>query len=273
MPAYIERDDTIAVLRSKRNVAKSEFENTFTKLYHYSAENTGKVAKRRQKWLAVSIDELMNDSYNIIMEISESSYCKSKDKDFVENNVRKVLRNLYDLQDPLLILWDIEHYETKKMVTWCNHIQSEFDLLLRLIDLKFNYKFRILDHKAIENVKFLKNMSELHIFIHGKVIHAPKRYDGTSGQLLIDLVDSAFLNVVKANNLFPSTQKEFAKRRKYLTQAISDLYKLQRQTLFYCNLMQYSEAVIKEWFTLVSTEIKLLQALKKSDKRRFKDLK
>lgn len=89
MPAHIERDDTIAALRSKRNVAKSEFENTFTKLYHYSAENTGKVAKRRQKWLSVKIDELMNDSYNTIMEIGESSYCKSKDKDFVENNVRK----------------------------------------------------------------------------------------------------------------------------------------------------------------------------------------
>lgn len=263
----------MAVLRSKRNVAKTEFENTFTKLYHFSAENTSKLAKRRQKWLAYKIDELMNESYDLIMEINESSYCKTLDKELAENDIKRILRNLYDLQDHLLVLWNVEQYKTKKMAAWCDHLQKEFDLLLRMINLKFNYQFKILDYNAIEEMKFLKNMSELHRFVHGKVIHAPKRYDNTSGQVLISLVDSAFLNVTKTNYYFPTTKKGFEKRRKYLTRAISALYKLQRQTLFYCNLMQYSENVMREWFNYITTEIKLLQALKKSDSQRYKNSK
>ena len=61
----------MSVIRSKRHISKFEYENTFTKLYQFSAEQTSKISKRRKKWLCTDIDEIMNNAYNLIMEMNE----------------------------------------------------------------------------------------------------------------------------------------------------------------------------------------------------------
>lgn len=119
---------------------------------------------------------------------------------------------------------------------------------------------------------FLKNMAEFHRFVHGKVINAPCKYDDTSGSLLIDLVDTAFYFVIEANKKIPTSKEEYEKRTANINSAISALYKMQRQILFYCNLMQYSETVLNDWRNYLSSELKLLNALKKSDSKRFSKL-
>lgn len=263
---------SMSVIRSKRNIANTEYEDYFTKLYHFSEEQTSRVSKRRKKWLCKEINDLMNESYNLIMEVNENTFHRMCDEVSAKANIKSVLFNLYRLQRPLYILWNVEGTESKKMAAWCKYLQDECELLIKMTDLNYEYKFRILDHKAIEKVQFLKNMSELHRFIHGKVVNAPCKYDDSSGQLLINLVDSAFFSVVKANIKIPETHNEYVKREKCIARAISDLYKLQRQSLFYCNLMQYSDNVLREWSNYISTEIKLLNALKKSDKKRFAEL-
>ena len=46
----------MSVLRSKRHIAETEFEHTFSELYAYSMEHTAAVSKRRKKWLCTNID-------------------------------------------------------------------------------------------------------------------------------------------------------------------------------------------------------------------------
>lgn len=262
----------MAVLRSKRKISKIEFENTFAKLYHYSANQTAKISKRKRKWLCNKINNKMNNIYNSIMELNEILYSKEFSKEEKKILIQQIISELITLDKPLYILWNIEKYKTKTMAYWCDLLQNEYNLLCKMIKMKPKYKFKILDYKAINNAKFIKNMSEFHRFVHSKIIKAPCKYDDTSGNLLIKLVDDAFYFVIQANKKIPKTQQEFKQRIKYINKAITGLYKMQRQIIFYCNLMQYSEKILKEWNYYLTSELKMLKALKKSDIVRFGNL-
>jgi hypothetical protein len=262
----------MSVIRSKRHISKFEYENTFTKLYHFSADQTTKIGNRRKKWLCAKIDNIMNHSYNLIMDINEGIYQNALTDEDINKLVEQVIYHLISLEKPLMILWNVKRYKSKTMATWCGLLQNEYELLCKLINVRPRYKFKILDYKVINSVDFIKNMAEFHRFVHGKVINAPCKYDDTSGNLLIELVDTAFYYVIAANKKIPSTKEEYEKRTLNINSAISALYKMQRQILFYCNLMQYSESVLNDWRNYLSSELKLLNALKKSDSKRFSKL-
>ena len=66
----------MSVLRSKRHIAETEFEHTFSELYAYSMEHTAAVSKRRKKWLCTNIDMTMNQLFDLIMEVNEGYYPK-----------------------------------------------------------------------------------------------------------------------------------------------------------------------------------------------------
>lgn len=262
----------MSVIRSKRHISKFEYENTFTKLYHFSADQTTRIGTRRKKWLCTKIDNTMNYTYNLIMEINEGIYQNVFTDEEIDKLVKQAITCLINLEKPLMIIWNVKRYKSKTMATWCGLLQSEYELLCKLINVRPKYKFKILDYKAINNAEFLKNMAEFHRFVHGKVINAPCKYDDTSGSLLIDLVDTAFYSVIESNKKIPTTKEEYEKRTANINSAISALYKMQRQILFYCNLMQYSESVLNDWRNYLSSELKLLNALKKSDIKRFSKL-
>ena len=78
-----------------------------------------KIPKRRQKWLCDSIDAIMNSAYSDVMEastyysreegVSEEHKCAS---------MQSAMRTLYKIQLPLLVLWNVQKFETKDMAEW-----------------------------------------------------------------------------------------------------------------------------------------------------------
>lgn len=261
----------MSVRKNARNISSREYEHTFEDLYHYSSQRTMAIAKRRKKWIGNPIDESMNILYNSIMEMSEGYF---PDKEEKVNLVRRTLFRLAKLEKPLMILWNVEKYSTKRMVRWSTLINNTVDLLNRQLseENKVNMKVMIIDWNVINSAKFLSNMSHLHRYVHGKVIHTPNRYDQNEGSVLIKLVDDAFYCLIDANKHIPRNNKEYQDRRKNISKAISCLYKMQRQTIFYFNLMGYSETIMREWSNMITNELKMLHALNKSDKERFSDL-
>ena len=251
----------MSVLRSKRSIAQTEFENTFEKLYQHSKSQTSKVPKRRKRWICYNIDRIMNELYNEIMELNEGIYTREYTDEEKTEHLRQILILLHSIEKPLFVFWNIQDYEMRKMISWCKLLQSEFDLLIDMSGFKKKYRFCV-----------LRNMSEFHKYVHGKVINAPCAHDDTSGSLLIKLVDDAFYDVMEANKKIPETSSQFKKRKEHIAHAIKGLYKMQRQTIFYFNLMEYSENVMNEWSNYLTTEIRLLQALQKSDSKRFQNL-
>lgn len=265
----------MAVLRSKRKISKTEFENTLSNLHRYSMNKTIAIPKRRRKWLCPEIDDKMNKVYSDIMEVSTCYIPNADEKaEYTSALIRGSIDTLMSLQKPLMIMWNVQKYETKTMAEWSSFIKRELLLLNYLLESEVEIQdMTILDWRTINSVNFLRNMSELHRYTHGKVASACMSYDSTQGKLLIDTVNDAFYYLMLANKKIPTTKKEYLKRKENISNAISCLHKMNRGLLFYYNLMRYSERIMNEWSSMLTQELKMLYALQKSDKSRFNGLK
>lgn len=264
----------MAVLRSKRQIAKTEFENTFATLYNEIRRCTMAIPRRRQKWLCNEVNKLINLVYREVVEIND--YYHSNRSKRIEHRryvIDSALGHIYDLEKPLMVLWNVRCFETDKMARMVELINREIDLLNSIDNQgKKTDRFIMLDWRVINNVRFLKNMSDLHRYTHGKVANARMDYDDTSGALLIAAVDDAFFSIMQANRKIPTNRKEYEQRREYISHSIMCLKEMYRHLLSYFNLMQYSERVMNEWSSYVTDELKLLFAVQSSDKKRFGSL-
>lgn len=271
---YETRSDNLAVLRSKRRIAQSEFENAFSELYQLSMMHTSRLPKRRQKWLCPEIDSRMNSLYRGVMHINDIYFRNKTERvGYAASAAKRYISSLNSLEKPLMIMWNVQKYETGTMVRWVSKIKQEVYLLNRMHDDEdIECEVSVLDWYAINNANFLKNMSELHRYTHGKVANAHTAYDGTEGSLLISLVNDAFYELILANKKIPETKSEYENRRQHISNSITYLKEMNRPMLFYFNLMQYSERVMNEWSELLVNELKMLSSLQRSDKERFKTL-
>lgn len=265
----------MSVIRSQRNLSSYEYENSTANFYHFSRRHTEKIPKRRKRWLAQNIEMAMNKLYIDAQGITEFYH---KDSEVVReykcNSAISCIRQILDLEKPLMVLWNVQRYETKKMATWvelANHVITMYGKVAN-IDVS-NMKVSMLDWKAINEMKFLKVMSELHRYVHGKAIHEKMTYDNSIGVLMTTAVDDALYYVVKANMQYPTTKDEYEKRKELFSKAISTLHTLNRSMISYFNLMRCSERVMREWSDLLIEELHLLYAVQTSDKKRFGKLK
>lgn len=115
----------MSVLKSQRTLSRHEYVHTFEKLYKYTQERISKVSKRKYNWLCMPIINNMNSIYNHVMQINNEYFCygiKLMDR---KDQANLVINELKDLQKPLLALWNIEKYETKKMAIWSDMINWE----------------------------------------------------------------------------------------------------------------------------------------------------
>lgn len=261
----------MSVLKNKRKIARTEYENTFSKLYQYSMTQTIKVPKRRKKWLCPNIDNTMNEVYRSLMAVTDSYFSTKTEKyKYASAKATNCIKKLNSLEKPLMILWNVQKYETKKMQTWSDQIKMEVGLLNNMIESEnIECTVSILDNYSINKALFLKNMSALHRYTHGKVTNATNLYDDTEGFILISLVDDAFYELMLANKKIPETKEEYEQRKQHISNAITYLKNMNRPMLFYFNLMQYSERVMVEWAKMLSEELKMLYSVQKSDRERF----
>ena len=243
-------------------------------LRHVQGEKKmNKVSKRRRKWVCANIHSILNSAYIHVMELGEMYFEASERRGKKETMAAQIIDELNSMEKPLYVYWNVCRIPTKEIRAWDTHIRNEIGLLHAfLTEEGHEMNITILDWDKIEKVSFLKNMSEFHRYIHGKVINANSQYDASEGSVLIRLADDAFYHVYKANEKLPASQKEYKKRKEHISKAISALNSMNRQSLFYFNLMQYSERVMREWADMLSQELKMLYALQKSDKARFQDL-
>lgn len=264
----------MAVLRSKRQVSKTEFENTFSALYRQTREYTLAIPRRRKKWLSKEIIRHMNAAYREVVEVNDYFHPDKAQKiEHIQNMAKSAACHLYDLEKPLMVMWNVQKFETDKMARWVELINKEISLLNSIaVSKEATSGIMMLDWQVVNTANFLKNMSDLHRYTHGKVAGAKVDYDDTEGALLISAVDDAWYCLLQANKKVPTTRKEYEKRRENISRAIMHLQEMNRYLLSYFNLMRYSERVMNEWCLLLTTELRLLFAVQSSDKKRFGSL-
>lgn len=265
----------MSVIRSERNISKIEYENSLANLYHFSRRHTSAIPKRRKKWLGYPIDSAMNRLYFETMAITEY-YSNDADVRYAHKAMSADLciQQLLQLEKPLMVMWNVQKYETRRMASWVELVNRVIFLFSNLCESEVgDMRVSILDWKTINEMNFLKGMSELHRYVHGKVVHERMNYDSTIGALMTRTVDDAFYYVMKANMRIPTTKSEYENRRNLISQAISLLQSLNRTMVSYFNLMECSERVMREWSEMLIQELTLLRGVQASDKKRFGKLK
>lgn len=242
-------------------------------MYKFFKNRTTAVSKRRYKWISAPIEQKLNLAFDLIMEINEGYFSHSKKQDEVESLLDQIIFTILSLHKQLIVFWNVQSTSFNRQVTWAELIQKELRLLAGMkcgdTNLPMIYT---LDWQKIHQVEFMENMTELHKFTHGKVVHIQNKYDGVDSALLINLVDDALYNLVLANAHIPTTKDEYDSRKKHISKAISSLNKMNRPLIAIFNIMDYSNHTMMEWSDMLSKELKLLYGLQRSDKVRFKNL-
>ena len=130
----------------------------------------------------------------------------------------------------------------------------------------------VLKQKRDESkLQFLDTARQLEIFTLRNCVKFPKRYTFFITTEIVQLAQSVYNQVKAANSIFPSGELEINLRREYLIRANCDLQCLISQ-LDVAKEMFGSEiksATWCGWMDLIEAELKLISAVKKSDKERL----
>ena len=138
-------------------------------------------------------------------------------------------------------------------------------------------------HKSLRGdstVQFVDTARVLAVLTRKYAMRLPKRYTFLGGQELVALADATYNEVKKANSIYPTSQKELWLRRVHLIEANGNLQALVGQMEIMVELLRENNSqtlqlkhATEEWAKAAIEEAKLIAAIKKADKERFKNLK
>lgn len=121
-------------------------------------------------------------------------------------------------------------------------------------------------------MEFISNARELQIYTVKKCTGFPKRYTFYVSQPIANIATQIHHNVKCANSIYPTTKSEAEMRKMYLKRATAETQSLISQIEIAAELFGIEENSIKHWMALIKKEIRLIQAVLKRDRERFKNL-
>lgn len=129
------------------------------------------------------------------------------------------------------------------------------------------------------SVQFIETARQLEVHSFSCCMKAPKRYERFLTGRIMELSSEVHDHVRAANNIWPTNQHEAQMRRDELTRANNALQNLSpKLQLLYDSILQNPEGykwihkAMQRWGELISEEAKLISAVRKADRQRYKDL-
>lgn len=128
--------------------------------------------------------------------------------------------------------------------------------------------------RGLSSVQFIDTARELEVLTLKNCLKFPKRYTFFITTEIVRLSQSVYNNVKSANSIYPTNQIEAQMRRDYFTKANCDLQALISQLGIAKEIIttEMKATIWIEWMNLIEEEAKLISAVKKNDKERFKSL-
>ena len=126
--------------------------------------------------------------------------------------------------------------------------------------------------RSTSEIQFLHTARELQIYSIQKCAHFPKRYTFYVSQPLAACATRIHEDVKRGNSIYPTNQHEAQMRLDYFLNARAELYNLVSQIEVARELFNIEEHVIKYWMEMIDTELRLVKALIKTDRARYKNL-
>lgn len=127
--------------------------------------------------------------------------------------------------------------------------------------------------RQVSKVQFLETARELEIFTFKHCAKFPKRYSATLTNNIVNLSISILNELKSANSIYPTNQSEVQLRQDCFIRANCNLQALISQLDIARDLFMDTTSVNTwcEWMRLVDEEAKLISAIKKTDKERYKN--
>lgn len=126
--------------------------------------------------------------------------------------------------------------------------------------------------RAESEMEFIYNARELEIFTLRKCGSFPKSFLFLKTESIAKLAVSIHSHVKQANSIYPLNQEEVQKRRNHLIDANAELNDLVGALEVAHELFGINMSVMKSWNELIEKEIRLVKAVMKKDRERYKDL-
>lgn len=121
-------------------------------------------------------------------------------------------------------------------------------------------------------MEFLATARKLQIYTIQKCVNFPKRYTFYVSQPLANAATRVYEYVKCANSIYPLNQHEAQLRRDCLIKANAELNSIASQLEVAQELFGIDMETLMYWAEMVNTEIKLVKAVMKNDRDRYKDL-
>lgn len=128
-------------------------------------------------------------------------------------------------------------------------------------------------------VQFLDTARQLVMHTRRCCLKMPKRYTFFGAQMISALADEVYNEARKGNSIFPSNAHEAQMRRDHFTAANNALQALAGQLEIMAEILRQNPdcekwlyKALEKWGELISSEAKMLSAIKKADKKKYQGL-
>ena len=126
--------------------------------------------------------------------------------------------------------------------------------------------------RSTSEMEFLTNARKLQIYTIQKCVNFPKRYTFYVSQPIANAAVRVYEDVKKGNSIYPLNQHEVQMRRDCFLKAYAELQSMVSQIEAAQELFDIEPETMKYWMEIVDTEIKLVRAVLKNDRARYKEL-
>lgn len=264
--------EVVTVLARNRKLAPTEFEMHCGRLLQYTVQRADHIPNRYKKFIRPQICRPVASAYHNAILANETSY-KTEDgrkerAKLMDNAIRALLR----MQKPLVVYWSLFDTKDGGIREWVEMTNREIALLNgaasygaeRMVPMIETFEMSYSDDRM-----FINAVRTLHKFTYTKICSVPLDYKDYLSDEILTFVDEALFCTLKGNRQIPTRKKQYEIRDKYFRRAIDNLNGLQRPLYALWNVMEYSENTMDEWAEHINEAIRLLQGVRKSDKRRF----
>lgn len=131
----------------------------------------------------------------------------------------------------------------------------------------------IKSQRSESEMEFLATARKLQAMtVHKCVNTIPKRYTFFVATRLSDSAAAVYENVKRGNSVYPTNAHEAQIRRDYFLRAYAELQSLASQLELAHEIVKFEPKVMNEWSGLIFEEMRLVKAVLKKDKERYKNL-
>ena len=121
-------------------------------------------------------------------------------------------------------------------------------------------------------MEFLANARKLQMYTIQKCVGFPKRYTFYVSQPIANAAVQVYEDVKRGNSIYPLNQHEVQMRRDYFLRAHAELQSMVSQLEVAQELFGIEPDTMKFWMEMIDTEIRLVKAVLKNDRARYKEL-